>query len=138
MIQLNKIKDIKSYCCNIYQVICSQLLSQYYESSLWCKGVRCHHLNFFISFSDFKNGSSVDWQVSASHSTVPHDTSDQPYQQESKDTEVKVVVLGAPGVGKTAIVQVRDSGEKIEKQQYFLGRHFRCRPLDPTLDIWSN
>lgn len=54
---------------------------------------------------DFKNGSSVDWQVSASHSTVPHDTSDQPYQQESKDTEVKVVVLGAPGVGKTAIVQ---------------------------------
>ena len=20
----------------------------------------------------------------------------------------------------------------------FLGRHFGCRPLDPTLDIWSN
>ena len=72
-------------------------------------------MKFWFLFSDFKNGSSVDWQVSASHSTVPHDTSDQPYQQESKDTEVKVVVLGAPGVGKTAIVQVRDSGEKIEK-----------------------
>ena len=21
---------------------------------------------------------------------------------------------------------------------HFLGRHFGCRPLDPTLDIWSN
>ena len=22
--------------------------------------------------------------------------------------------------------------------EHFLGRHFGCRPLDPTLDIWSN
>ena len=25
-----------------------------------------------------------------------------------------------------------------EKDEKFLGRHFGCRPLDPTLDIWSN
>ena len=24
------------------------------------------------------------------------------------------------------------------KYAHFLGRHFRCQPLDPTLDIWSN
>merc|ERR1711981_35759 len=57
------------------------------------------------SFGSNGGRSNTDWQVSSSHATEPHDTSDQPFAQESKDTEVKVVVLGAPGVGKTAIVQ---------------------------------
>ena len=27
---------------------------------------------------------------------------------------------------------------KVNWKFQFLGRHFGCRPLDPTLDIWSN
>ena len=32
---------------------------------------------------------------------------------------------------------VEDCMLKSEKEA-ILGRHFGCRPLDPTLDIWSN
>ena len=28
--------------------------------------------------------------------------------------------------------------KNVEKNLRILGRHFGCRPLDPTLDIWSN
>lgn len=50
--------------------------------------------------------SKTDWHVSALNPLEPHVKEDNPFgQPEKKDTEVKVVVLGAPGVGKTAIVQ---------------------------------
>ena len=54
---------------------------------------------------DGGNG-GTDWQVNATHDDGI-DSFDKPYQSESqKPDDIKVVILGAPGVGKTAIAQV--------------------------------
>jgi len=54
---------------------------------------------------DGGNG-GTDWQVNATHDDGT-DSFDKPYQSESqKPADIKVVLLGAPGVGKTAIAQV--------------------------------
>ena len=54
---------------------------------------------------DGSNG-GTDWQVSATHDDNTQ-SFDKPYQSESqKPQDIKVVLLGAPGVGKTAIAQV--------------------------------
>jgi len=58
---------------------------------------------------DGGNG-GTDWQVNATHDDGT-DIFDKPYQSESqKPADIKVVLLGAPGVGKTAIAQQFVSG----------------------------
>ena len=59
-----------------------------------------------LSFSDLRGngGTSTDWQVSDDKPPVTSDNWGQGDQGPSD--LVKVVLLGAPGVGKTAIAQV--------------------------------
>ena len=62
-----------------------------------------------LAFSDLRGnggGSGTDWQVSAG-TDQPPPSSDKRYGSGPDGSDlIKVVLLGAPGVGKTAIAQV--------------------------------
>ena len=105
--------------------------------------IKCFEINLFLPFLFFflradlplrscgvatnsgNNWSSAAYDRDATHTewrVTPHETPPVGLNDSAKayspdgDNFVKVVLLGAPGVGKTAIVQVRALGQKLSSK----------------------
>ena len=70
---------------------------------------------------------TTDWKVSP-HGSKPSEMEKAytPYSNDTEDQYVKVVLLGAPGVGKTAIVQV--DGKTFFPSHFFCSRSLNINP----------